>query len=230
MSLDVDIVEDPAGACAGLLIEIAGRGGHIVLAGGSTPRQAYALAATLPGAWRDCHLWFGDERCVPPDDERSNYRMVKHELIDPLAARSEHPHVDRIEGELGAEQAADRYEAELRAAGPPAFDLVLLGVGPDGHTASLFPGKPALAEQVRLAVAVPEAGLEPFVPRVTLSFTALASGKHIVFLIAGAAKAEIVERVFGKRDPGQPELPAQTLIAISENVTLLTDPAAAALL
>jgi 6-phosphogluconolactonase len=230
MSLDVEIVEDPAAACADMVTQIAGRGGHLVLAGGSTPKQAYSLATTLPGTWGESHLWFGDERCVPPDDERSNYRMVKQELLDPLAAHGHLPHVHRIEGERGAEQAADRYEAELRAAGTPAFDLVLLGVGPDGHTASLFPGKPALAERFRLAVAVPEAGLEPFVPRVTLSFTALASGKHIVFLIAGAAKAEIVARVFGKRDPGAPELPAQTLVAMSDNVTLLTDPAAAALL
>jgi len=228
MSVELRIVEDPAADCAQLLGEIAARGGHIALAGGSTPKQAYAKAAALPGSWAPAHLWFGDERCVPADDERSNYGMVEQELLQALRDRGELPHIHRIEGELGAEQAADHYEAELRAAGPPRFDLVLLGVGPDGHTASLFPGKPALSERSRLAVPVQEAGLEPFVPRVTLSFPALASGKQIVFLIAGAAKAEIVERVFGQRQADEDELPSQTLITMSESVILLTDAAAAA--
>jgi 6-phosphogluconolactonase len=163
---------------------------------------------------------------VPPDDERSNYLMVKATLLDPL---TEAPEVHRIQGELGPVQAADRYEAELRAAASPALDLVLLGVGPDGHTASLFPGKPALHATGRLAVGVPEAGLEPFVPRVTLSFEALAAAERIVFLIAGAAKAEIVHRVFGT-PPSDPPLPAQMLIAMTDRITLLTDAAAAALL
>jgi 6-phosphogluconolactonase len=229
MSVKVEIVEDPARACADLLIDVAGRGGQIVAAGGSTPKQAYALAAQSPGAWTGAHLWFGDERCVPPDDERSNYLMVKAALLDPLAARGDAPEVHRIKGELGPVQAADAYEAELRAAGAPALDLVLLGVGPDGHTASLFPGKPALEERERLVVGVPEAGLEPFVPRVSFTFPALAGAERIVFLIAGAAKAEIVERVFGAAAAGGGQLlPSQMLIAMTDRITLLTDAAAAA--
>ena len=229
MTANVEIVSDPAVACCELLIEVAGRGGNVVLAGGSTPKQAYTLAAERPDAWADAHLWFGDERCVPPDDERSNYLMVKHTLLDPLEARGDVLNVHRIQGELGPEHAADAYEQELRAAGPPVLDLVLLGVGPDGHTASLFPGKPALEERSRLIAPVPEAGLEPFVPRVTFTFPALAAAEKIVFLIAGAAKAEIVERVFGEQPAtGAELLPSQMLIAMSDRITLLTDAAAAA--
>jgi 6-phosphogluconolactonase len=230
VSVQIEIVEDPARACADLMIGVARRGGHIVLSGGSTPKAAYGLAAQTAGVWTGAHLWFGDERCVPPDDERSNYLMVKTALLDPLSARGETPEVHRIRGELGSMEAADAYEAELRAAGPPPLDLVLLGVGPDGHTASLFPGKPALAERDRLVVGVPEAGLEPFVPRVSFTFTALASAAKVVFLIAGAAKAEIVERVFGGggANGGEPLLPSQMLMTMTDRITLLTDAAAAA--
>jgi 6-phosphogluconolactonase len=228
MGVDVEIVEDPARACADLMIDVAARGGHVVLSGGSTPKAAYVLAAQTPGVWTGAHLWFGDERCVPPDDERSNYLMVKTELLDPLSARGDTPEVHRIQGELGSAEAADAYEAELRAAGPPPLDLVLLGVGPDGHTASLFPGKPALAERDRLIVGVPEAGLEPFVPRVSFTLTGLARAERIVFLIAGAAKAEIVERVFGGATDGQELLPSQMLMTMTDRITLLTDAAAAA--
>jgi 6-phosphogluconolactonase len=230
MSVNVEIVDDPATTCAEIMVDVAGRGGHIVLSGGSTPRRAYAIAAESPGAWAGAHLWFGDERCVAPDDDRSNYLMVKTTLLDPLGQRGEHPDAHRIKGELGPEQAADEYEAELRAAGPPPFHLLLLGVGPDGHTASLFGGKPALEERNRLVAPVPEAGLEPFVPRVTLTFPGLASAEQIVFLIAGESKAEIVARIFGNQSGDAPLLPAQMLLTMSDRITLLTDAAAASLL
>lgn len=228
MSVHVDVVEDPAATCAGMLLTVARAGGHIVLSGGSTPRHAYELAAADPEAWPGANLWFGDERCVPPDDERSNYRMFKEALLDRIGQHAAGAVVHRIAGELGPDPAAEVYERELRDVGPPRLDLVLLGIGPDGHTASLFPDQPSLQERSRLVVGVPEAGLEPFVPRVSLTFPALAAAERIVFLVAGESKAEIVARVFGAGAKPDPHLPSTLLVAMSERITLLSDPAAAA--
>ena len=228
MTVSIEIVEDPASACAELMLEVARRDGHIVATGGSTPKPAYLLAGADAGAWPGAHVWFGDERCVAPDDERSNFGMFKHALLDRIGPAAESVAVHRIEGELGHEQAAARYEAELRAAGPPRLDLLLLGIGPDGHTASLFGGRPALHERDRLVVGVPEAGLEPFVPRVTLTLPALASAERIVFLVAGEGKAEIVGRVFGPGAAPDEQLPSTLLAPLSDRITLLTDAAAAA--
>jgi 6-phosphogluconolactonase len=228
MSVQVEVVEDPAATCAEMMLDLARAGGHLVLSGGSTPRRAYELAAADPGAWNGANLWFGDERCVPPDDERSNFRMFKEALLDRIGEHAAGAVVHRIQGELGPDPAADAYERELRAAGPPHLGLVLLGIGPDGHTASLFPDQPALRERSRLVVGVPEAGLEPFVPRVTLTLPAIAAAQRIVFLVAGESKAEIVARVFGAGVKPDPNLPSTLLVAMSERITLLADPAAAA--
>jgi 6-phosphogluconolactonase len=229
MSVELKVLEDPAAACAGLLLDAAGAGADVVLAGGSTPRAAYAHAASAEADWSRATLWFGDERCVPPDDERSNYKMVKEALLDALAGRQRPvPTVKRIPGELGPEPAADAYEDELRAAGPPRFELVVLGLGPDGHTASLFPDQATLAERSRLVVPVPEAGLEPFVPRVSLSLPALASARLIVFLVAGASKADAVAKAFGPNARPDPHVPASMLAQLAEQVTVLLDADAAA--
>jgi 6-phosphogluconolactonase len=227
MSVELRVLEDPAAECASLLVRAAGAGGHVVLAGGSTPRAAYEQAATSETNWSEATLWFGDERCVPPDDERSNYRMVKEALLDVLAARGV-PAVKRIRGELGPEPAADDYEQELRSAGPPRFDLVVLGLGPDGHTASLFPDQDTLQERSRLAVAVPQAGLEPFVARVTLTLPALALGRSIVVLAVGASKADAVAAAFGPAATPDPHVPASMLAPLAEHITVLLDRAAAA--
>lgn len=195
-SLAVHVTDDPAAFTATLLKNKA-KGGllrgrrHIALSGGSTPREAYRLAAD--GDWSRADVWLVDDRAVPPDDERSNHRLVNYTL--------EPPKLHRIEGELGAEAAADRYAAEL---GDTTFDFVLLGLGPDGHTASLFPGKPEAETTGRRVVAVPEAGMEPYVPRVSLTLEAINSAKVITFLIAGADKAEMVDRVFRRRDTSLP--------------------------
>jgi 6-phosphogluconolactonase len=133
----------------------------IALAGGTTPRIAYERLAELsPMPWAATHVWFGDERCVPPDDPDSNYRMAREALLGRVPIPE--AQVTRIEGERAPADAADRYDALLRGdalahagAGGAAFDLVLLGVGTDGHTASLFPGGEALGERARWAVAVP---------------------------------------------------------------------------
>jgi 6-phosphogluconolactonase len=233
MSVQIEVVEDPARACAAMMLGAASRGGHIVLAGGSTPRAAYAeFVQAVRAVGLDLSrttVWFGDERCVAPEDERSNYRMVKESLLDPLgdAAPAD---VRRIKGELGVGEAADEYERALREAGPPEFELVLLGIGPDGHTASLFPDQPSLSERSRLAVGVPEAGLEPFVPRVTLTLPALASAGQIAFLVSGASKAKAVAAAFGPDAEPDPHIPSSMLAPIAKEITVLLDAAAAELL
>lgn len=223
MSIQFDVRDDPAKECAELLVEVAGSAGHVVLTGGSTPRAAYERAAERPDAWVTATVWFGDERCVPPNDERSNFGMANEALLSRAPAREVH----RIEGELGPAKAADAYEQALRAAGPPEFDLMLLGLGPDGHLASLFPGQETLSERSRLVVGVPEAGLEPFVPRVSMTLTALASSKRIVFLVSGESKATAVASAFGPDARPDPKVPASMLPPLAKAVTVLLDPAAA---
>jgi 6-phosphogluconolactonase len=220
MTVRLDVVDEPAASCAELLAETAAGGGQIVVAGGNTPRGAYERAAGED--WSSATVWFGDERCVPPDDPRSNYAMVRDALL-----RKAHPAVHRIAGELGAADAAAAYEQELREAGSPEFDLVLLGLGPDGHTASLFPGQSSLSERQHLAVGVEHAGLEPFVPRVTLTLPALASSRRIVFLVSGAEKADAVAAAFGPDARPDPQVPASLLPALASDVTVLLDRAAA---
>jgi 6-phosphogluconolactonase len=164
---------------------------------------------------------------VPPDDERSNYRLVRETILDRLGEPG--PDVRRIRGEDGADAAAGAYEAELREAfggGLPEIDLMLLGIGPDGHTASLFPGTPALEVTDRLVVAVPKAGQPPHVPRVTVTLPVLNKSREVIFLIAGADKAPVVARAFGG-DP-DPSLPAAMVSPASGRLTLILDPAAAA--
>ncbi|MGI8430160.1 MAG: 6-phosphogluconolactonase [Solirubrobacteraceae bacterium] len=224
MRLTLEVVDDPVAACAELLLAAARAGGEIVLAGGSTPKAAYERAAADPDAFAGATLWFGDERCVGPGDERSNYLMVKHALFDGLGSRTT---VHRIEGELGARDAADAYETLLRSAGPPSFDLVLLGLGPDGHTASLFPDQESLAERSRLVVGVPQAGLEPFVPRVTFTLPALAAARRIVFLVAGGSKAAAVAAAFGPDAMPDPHVPSSLLPPLAGQVTVLLDKPAA---
>jgi 6-phosphogluconolactonase len=225
MSVELRVVDDPAATCAQILVEVAARGGHIVLAGGSTPRAAYQRAASMGTPWTAVTAWFGDERCVPPDDERSNYAMAKAALLDPLGEAG--PTVKRIRGELGPTAAADEYEQELRAAGPPRFDLLLLGLGPDGHTASLFPDQESLGERERLAVGVEVPGLQPIVSRVTMSFPVLALAKEIVFLVTGPEKAGAVAAAFGPDAKPDPHVPASLLPPLADSITVLLDAAAA---
>lgn len=231
MSIQLEIVEDPARECAAMLVGAAAAGGHVVLSGGSTPRAAYeelARASQTVGVdLGQTTFWFGDERCVAPDDDRSNFKMVKQTLVDPLGADSQ-PEMRRIQGELGPAEAADAYERELRDSGPSEFDLVLLGIGPDGHTASLFPDQESLSERSRLVIGVPQAGLEPFVPRVTLTLPALAAARKVVFLVSGASKAAAVAAAFGPGAPPDPHIPSSLVASMAREVTVLLDEAAAA--
>ena len=212
------VTDDPAGVAAERLAAAAG--GHIALSGGSTPRAAYERAAEMEVDWSGTTFWFGDDRAVPPDHEHSNYRMARETLLD----RIEGAQVERIRGELDHEEAASDYERRLRGAfgdAMPELDLILLGLGPDAHTASLFPRDIALGERERLAVGVPTPGMAPLVPRVTLTLPVLNHGKEVVFLVAGEDKREAVHRAFsGAKDP---EAPA-SLVEADE---LILDPAAA---
>src|SRR5262249_12694853 len=153
----------------------------VVLAGGSTPRRAYQIAAASDTDWSEATFWFGDERCVPPDNEHSNFAMFRESVLDVLG-HDRQPAVKRIPSELGTHAAADAYEQQLRAEGHFPVDLVILGIGSDGHTASLFPGQPALTVAGRLVVGIDRPGLSPHLPRVTMTLDALADAHEIVIL------------------------------------------------
>lgn len=233
MSVEIEKVEDPARACSAMLVGPLVGGGNLVITGGSTPREAYAhLASAVRDLELDASeatLWFSDERCVGPEDDLSNYRLLKESLLDALDGRPQ-PEVRRIHGELGPTDAAAAYERELVEAGEPRFELVLLGLGPDTHIASMFPGQASLGERSRLAVEVPEAGFEPYVPRVTLTLPTLANAERIVFLVTGEAKAEAVARAFGPQAEPDPAIPASMLVSMADEITVLLDlPAASRL-
>ena len=190
--VDITVVaaaEEAAQLVAERLAEQARDGGSIVLTGGSTPGRAYEIAAGLEPDWSRVELWWGDERCVPPDDRRSNYRMAKAALLDRL--EREPAAVHRIEGELGRDAGTAEYRLELTDVG--TFDLVLLGLGPDGHVASLFPNFPTLDVTSRDVVGS-EAGHEPFVDRISLTLPRLCNTRELLFLVAGEDKADAVAR------------------------------------
>ena len=213
--------EEAARVVAERLAEQASYGGSIVLTGGSTPRRAYELAAELEPDWSRVELWWGDERCVPPDDENSNYGMAKAALLDRLASQPAAVH--RMRGELGRHEGAGEYEQELTGVG--AFDLVLLGLGPDGHVASLFPGFPTLDVTDR-AVVGSEAGHEPFVDRISLTLPRIDATRELLFLVAGEDKADAVARALA----GEPSHEAPGSLARSAEGTTraVLDRAAAA--
>ncbi|MEA2448524.1 MAG: 6-phosphogluconolactonase [Thermoleophilaceae bacterium] len=224
--MDVRVSDDPAGDCAELLCEAASAGSHIVLTGGSTPGVAYQRAAAMGADWAGATLWFSDERCVPPDDELSNYRLAKESLLDRIDGAA--PDVHRIRGERGPHAGADDYDLDLRETlgeQLPQLDLVLLGLGPDAHVASLFPGHATLGVSDRAVVGEDEAGHEPFVPRVSMTLPTLCNGRHIVFLVTGDGKADAVEKAFG-REPS-PEAPGSLVRPRDGRLTLLLDAAAA---
>ena len=225
--IDVRVVPDPAATVAELLIDVACAGGHVALAGGSTPKRAYELVAQSDADLSAATLWLGDERVVAPDDERSNLAMIRAALTDRLPGERR-PRLMPVDTSLGHEAAASAYDALLRETigNHPRLDLALLGLGPDGHTASLFPGKPAVAEDHRFVVGVPEPGMEPRVARVTMTLPLLNTAREVVFLIAGADKAEAVARAFA--DPPDESRPAAHVRPGAGTLTLVLDRAAAA--
>lgn len=224
MSSEIRVSEDPAAEVAERLTEAAVAGGHVVLTGGSSPKRAYELAAQRDADWGAATVWFTDERCVPPGHPDSNYGMAERSLLSQLSAG---PQVVRMEGELGPDAGAGGYEAELRArvGAEPRWHLLLLGMGPDGHVASLFPGKPELEERSRLAVGVPLAGMEPQVPRISLTMPALCSAREAILLVTGENKAATVARAFGP--DGDRSLPVAQVELRYGTLTVLLDEAAA---
>ena len=210
---------------------------RIAISGGSTPKAAFQLLADpsqpflkrMP--WEKLDLYWVDERTVPPDDAESNYRMTREAMLDRVPLKPEQVH--RMEGELDPEAAAARYESLLRntfkleGAETPRFDLVQLGMGDDGHTASLFPHTDAINEMGRLVTAnqVPQKDTW----RITLTWPVINQASSVFFLIGGKNKAELVREVFtGPRDPER--LPSQLIWPASGILTLILDRDAAALL
>lgn len=234
MSVQLEVLEDPARACAALMVGVALGNGHIVLTGGSTPRIAYGHFAeavrTVGMTLEGTSFWMGDERCVDPDDDRANSRMIRESLLEPLAGVTAPPRFHRMRGELGPEAGAEDYEQEIRRTFsdlPPRFDLLLLGIGPDGHCASLFPEQATLQERERMVIGVPEAGLEPYVPRVSFTLPLLWSARHVVFLATGEAKADAVARAFSPDARPDPRTPSSLVVPEAELITVLVDAAAA---
>jgi 6-phosphogluconolactonase len=215
----VDDEKEAAAVVAERLARAASEGGNIVLTGGKTPELAYEEAAKREPDWSRTSLWWGDERCVPPEHEYSNYGAAKRALLDRIDQSPAAVH--RIRGELGKEAAAADYDRELDE---ETLDLILLGMGPDGHIASLFPNASTLRQRERVLPA--EAQLEPFVDRVTLSIAALRAGRELLFLITGEAKAEAARRAF--HDEPSDGTPASLVRSDSGWTTAILDRAAAA--
>ena len=211
--------EAAASATADRLALAARKGLSIVLTGGSTPGLAYERAAKLEPDWSRAVVWWGDERCVPPDHELSNYGLAKRTLLESLEAPPHELH--RIKGELGKDAAATEYDRVLK---DRILELVLLGIGPDGHVASLFPNAPTLSQSGRAVAA--DAQLEPFVDRVTMTLPLLCSAEEVLFLVSGEAKADAVRRAFA--GPAGPETPASLVRARTGRTTAILDRAAAA--
>lgn len=218
--------ENPAEVVAGMLVDAASAGGDVVLTGGSTPKLAYEIASRAGADWSNATVWFSDERCVPPESGLSNFRMANEALLGRLD-RGVRPTVMRIEGELGPDAGSASYEASVRErmGSEPRWDLLLLGLGPDAHCASLFPGKPELDERSRLVTGVELAGMEPQVPRVSLTLPALNSGRLTVFLVTGADKAQAVARAFGATP--DTSSPAAFVRPGAGELLVVLDPAAA---
>ncbi len=204
----------------------------LALAGGTTPRDVYALLATEDYRrrvdWSKVFLFWGDERCIPPQHPDSNFRMVNDSLLSCIAIPAEN--VFRIKGELAPAAASNEYEKHLEdffGGRLPQFDLILLGLGEDGHTASLFPGASALEETHRRVISV-------FVPklnthRITLTLPVINKARHVMFIVSGKSKSAIVPRILKSNQPAK-ELPATLVQLQNGQLDWLLDAEAASLL
>lgn len=212
---------------ANAAIEARGRF-TVVLSGGSTPKSLYASLTAKDAEWGKVHVFFSDERCVSPDRQESNFKMAQESLFLRVKLPAENVH--RIQGEIeSAEAAAAQYEEELKQVfgadrGPPSFDLVLLGLGIDGHTASLFPGSTALEEGERWVAANFVAKLSR--TRITMTFAVLNQAALVIFIVAGDEKAEAARRAIEGAAAGQ-EVPARRIDPAGGRVLWLLDRLAA---
>ena len=217
----VDIrVLDTAGevqeAAAAELAEAARAGAHIALSGGSVT-NSFARAAELAPDWSSAEVWWSDERCVPEDDPRSNYRLARENLLERITGAPREVH--RIRGELTPDEAAALYEDEVDGV---TLGLALQGIGPDAHTASLFPSDPALDERNRRAVPVHREDVD----RVTLTIPVLCAADTVLFVAVGESKADAIRRVFA--EPPGPEAPASLVRSEQGRTLALLDRDAAA--
>jgi 6-phosphogluconolactonase len=202
---------------------------HVALSGGTTPGRTYELLSEHPQEWAAAEVWFADERCVAPQDEQSNYRLVAESLLASAEIPAERVH--RMEGELGPEEGARRYAQELAAhlapgsaeqSAPPVLDLVVLGIGPDGHIASLFPGASTLdAGEEEVCQGIVDSPKPP-PERITLSLAVLRAARMCLLLATGASKADAVAAMLG--EPSR-HVPASLLRR--ERLTVIVDDAAA---
>jgi 6-phosphogluconolactonase len=234
MTPEIVVLPDPAAVtheAADRLVDIARSAiaAHgrftVALSGGSTPRLLYEQLVARPIEWPRVHVFWGDERCVPPDHPDSNYGMAQRALLSHVDIPTHSVH--RLKGELDPVQAARQYENELRATFGtlPRFDLILLGMGADAHTASLFPGTPALHERQRWVMAHYVEKLQA--DRLTLTPPVINHAAHVIFLIAGHDKAAALQAVWhGPPDPDR--FPAQIVMPTTGRVIWLVDRAAAA--
>lgn len=237
--MEIQVLDDVgalAETAARLFMESAGtaiaqRGRFsVALAGGSTPLRLYDLLAWDPFAsgidWKRTHLFWGDERCVSPAHIDSNFQQAQVQLLSKLEVPARNIH--RIHAEIGANQAADLYQEELRHffGKDPVFDLILLGIGPDGHIASLFPGTAALEETRRWVVGVPHSTPPPpLVDRVSLTLPVINAAHLVMFLVAGAGKAQIMEQVTASHQEGT-LLPAQRVNPLQGRMIWLVEKSA----
>jgi 6-phosphogluconolactonase len=204
----------------------------VALSGGSTPKGLYKLLAAEEFRnridWTGVYFFFSDERCVPPDSVDSNYRMASESLLTPLEISD--ANIFRWRSEETPEKAASSYEWELKSffkSDLPEIDLILLGMGPDGHTASLFPHSPALHEFVRIAVSNRVEKLKA--DRLTFTYPLVNNAANVVFLVAGGDKAEVLDQVIRRAKPFD-ELPSGGVLPLHGNLTWAVDAAAASLL
>ena len=209
MSAELVVVPDVAEAAAKRFLALAPR--TVALAGGSTPRRLYERLAGCAYPWPDTELFFSDERCVPPDHQDSNFRMADEALLSEVPAN-----VHRMRGEACDAAGYEEELSEVFGPGVPSFDLMLLGLGEDGHTASLFPGDPALEEQERLVLRVQR----PDHARLTLTLPVLSAAKTVVFLVSGTSKRQALRQLVDGE-----EIPAARVRA--ESVIIVADEAAA---
>lgn len=228
--------EYAAGEIARALRDALDRRGvaHFALSGGTTPRTAYQALAGLLDDWSAIELWYGDERCVPPDDPESTHLLVVESLLAHIPGDGARPIEHRVRGELGPETAAREYAEELRATVPaaepgglPALDISLVGIGEDGHTASLFPGHPEVEDSSGALCLPVRNSPKPPPERVTLSLPVLRAARYSLLLVAGAGKADALAAALAGdgRDP-DPRVPASLLV--SERLHVVADAAAAA--
>ncbi len=236
--MSVNVYESPEELAEAAAREFASRAAEairdrgrfaVVLAGGSTPKTTYEILARDYADqidWANVHVFFGDERAVPPDHGDSNYRMARETLLDHVPVGSVH----RMQGELPPDEAAEAYEQDLLdffgSEGLPRFDLILLGTGPDGHTASLFPETSALEVHDRWVVANPVLKLDT--TRITLTVPVLNAARAVCFLVAGESKAQPVAEILeGNPDPR--EYPASLIQPQDGPTWMLDHPAASGL-